>query len=179
MQSYRYTAALLAALCAPVAICGAQIEAGFSPCWAGRVCAADLVVRAIDGALPGQAMLVAAYGLTSKPIESALLAAKARGVNVRVVFDAKSNRRGVVAKHLIDGGIPLRISDRYGIMHNKFIVIGIDTVETASFNFTEAATKRKAENVVLIKGDHILASSYSKAWQRLWDEAGPAKFPKD
>lgn len=148
-----------------------KIEVGFSPCWAGRVCALDLVLKTIDSAQPGKPLLVAAYGLTSRPFGKALIAAAQRGVKVRVIADAKANRRGGITRDLSAGGIPVRYSDRYAIMHNKFMVVGGDTVETGSFNFTSAATNRNAENVMIITGNRAVASQYRQEWQRLWDEA--------
>ena len=156
----------------------AEYSIGFSPCWHGRVCATDLVVKAINESKPGERLWMAAYGLTSKPVEIALINAHRRGVDVRVVADDKSNRRGVVAKNLANAGIPLRFSDRYSIMHNKFIVFGMDTVETGSFNFTNAAAMRNAENVIIVRGEPKVARQYADEWQRLWDEAGPVDFMK-
>lgn len=153
-----------------------RIEVGFSPCWEGRICALDIVVASINEAKSGEQVLMAAYGLTSKPIEAALISAHRRGAKVRVLADEKSNRKTIVAKHLIQAGIPVRFDDRYAIMHNKFIVVGADTVETGSFNFTAAAATRNAENVVMVKGNRALASQYAEEWNRLWDESGAVNY---
>lgn len=64
-----------------------KIEVGFSPCWTGRVCALDLVLETVDSAQPGEALLVDAYGLTSRPFGKALIAAAQRGVKVCVIDD--------------------------------------------------------------------------------------------
>ncbi len=152
-------------------------QVGFSPCWEGRVCALDLVLQAIDQTKPRQRLWMAAYGLTSKPIEAALIAAHHRGADVRIVADEKSNRRNLVTHRLSAAGIAIRFSDRYAIMHNKFIVIGTDTVETGSFNFTTSATKRNAENVIVIRGEPKIAQQYADEWLRLWEEAGPIAYP--
>ena len=39
---------------------------------------------------------------------------------------------------------------------------------TGSFNFTQAAQKYNAENVVLIYDDRALAKAYDENWQRHW-----------
>lgn len=152
-------------------------QIGFSPCWEGRVCALDLVLQAIDQAKPRQRLWMAAYGLTSKPIEAALITAHHRGADVRIVADEKSNRRNAVIHRLLAAGVPVRFSDRYAIMHNKFMVIGSDTVETGSFNFTASAAKRNAENVMVIRGEPKIAKQYADEWLRLWEEAGPIIYP--
>lgn len=151
-----------------------DIITGYSPCWAGRACALDIVVHEIEQSKPGQPLLMAAYGLTSKPVAEALIAANARGVKVRVLADAKSNRRKFsIAQVLANRGIPVRLNDRYAIMHNKFMVIGSDTVQTGSFNYTQAAAKSNAENVIVIHGDREVVRQYTAEWNRLWDEGDP------
>jgi phospholipase D len=50
-----------------------------------------------------------------------------------------------------------------GIAHNKVIIIDNEKVITGSFNFTNDADKRNAENVVLIK-DPYVAEQYIENW---------------
>ncbi|WP_416414165.1 phospholipase D-like domain-containing protein [Pantoea sp. App145] len=58
-------------------------------------------------------------------------------------------------------------------MHNKFIVTGNNLVETGSFNFTAAAAKQNAENVMVINGDRALTTQYQAEFNRLWNESVP------
>jgi phosphatidylserine/phosphatidylglycerophosphate/cardiolipin synthase-like enzyme len=51
------------------------------------------------------------------------------------------------------------------IAHNKVMVIDGDTVITGSFNFTNAAEERNAENL-LVFHDATLASQYAANWHR-------------
>jgi phosphatidylserine/phosphatidylglycerophosphate/cardiolipin synthase-like enzyme len=46
--------------------------------------------------------------------------------------------------------------------HNKVMVIDGDTVITGSFNFTAAAEKSNAENLLIVAGKHALAEGYEK-----------------
>lgn len=39
---------------------------------------------------------------------------------------------------------------RYSIMHDTFAVIDGETLETGSFNFTSAAERKNAENVIVL-----------------------------
>ena len=56
-------------------------------------------------------------------------------------------------------------------MHNKFIIIDDSTTELGSFNYTSAAEKKNAENVMVIRGNKEVASRYMQEWDRLWGES--------
>lgn len=115
---------------------------------------------------------VAAYSFTSKPVATALVAAKRRGVAVRVVADEKSNTGKYTAvTYLANQGVPVRHNGRYAIMHNKFMVVDGDTVQTGSFNYTASALSRNAENVLLIQEVPELAATYQGEFNRLWNES--------
>jgi phosphatidylserine/phosphatidylglycerophosphate/cardiolipin synthase-like enzyme len=117
-----------------------------------------------------QSVRVAAYSFTSKPIAQALLEARQRGVDVRVVVDkSQATARYTAVTFLANQGIPVRTDYQYAIMHDKFIVVDGQTVELGSFNFT-AAEKNNAENVIVLH-DPALAQRYSEEWDRLWTES--------
>ena len=81
----------------------------------------------------------------------ALLKAHKAGVNVRVVVDKRNaTARYTAATVLANQGVQVRADYRYGIVHDKFIVVDGDTVETGSFNFTAAASSKNAENVLVL-----------------------------
>jgi phosphatidylserine/phosphatidylglycerophosphate/cardiolipin synthase-like enzyme len=147
---------------------GADYSVGFSPDGSAQ----QVIMSGIESAQ--SSILVAAYSFTSKQISTALLAAQRRGVKVQVVADEKSNGRSYSAvRFLANNGVPVRLNGRYAIMHNKFMVIDGQTVETGSFNFTQAATKSNAENALVLRGAPALAAKYTTEWKRLWDEAEP------
>lgn len=144
---------------------GASITVGFSP---GN--AEQTVVGVIDGAK--RTIDVAAYSFTSRPIASALLRAKERGVRVAIVADrSQKTARYTSVRFLANKGIPVRIDSRYAIMHNKFMVVDNSTVETGSFNYTKAATLHNAENVLVVRDAPSVAARYATEWQRLWNES--------
>jgi phosphatidylserine/phosphatidylglycerophosphate/cardiolipin synthase-like enzyme len=58
-------------------------------------------------------------------------------------------------------------------MHNKFLVIDGQTVETGSFNYTKAAAGKNAENAIVIRGVPSVVQAYAAEWTRLWDESEP------
>jgi phosphatidylserine/phosphatidylglycerophosphate/cardiolipin synthase-like enzyme len=141
-----------------------SVQEAFSPSQG----ATPLVVATINQAK--QSVLVAAYSFTSRPIAKTLISAHQRGVEVRVVMDDGASKSHSVAQELADGGVPVRLNDRYAIMHNKFIVIDGTTLETGSFNFTNAAEKNNAENVLVIHDQPTLTAAYIRQWHKLWDE---------
>ena len=163
--------ALAIAMAAPI-IAKPTISVGFSP--SASQGALQLVVSAINSA--SRSIDVAAYSFTSKPVAAALVAAKNQGVAVRVVADEKSNTGKYTAvTYLANQGVPVRLNGQYAIMHNKFMVVDGDTVQTGSFNYTASAVSRNAENVLLIKGAPELATSYRQEFNRLWNEADTLK----
>lgn len=116
-------------------------------------------------------ILVAAYSFTSKPIALALVDAHKRGVKVYVVADKKSNSGQYSAvTFLANQGIPVRLNDRYAILHHKFMVFDAQHLETGSFNYSAAAAQKNAENVLLLYNVPQIAAAYIEEWKRLWDE---------
>lgn len=143
----------------------ASYEVGFSP-------GGSSLAVVMDGIRSARvSILVASYSFTSKPIASALLEAERRGVKVMVVADEKANRHYSAVTFLANQGVQVRLNGLYAIHHHKFMVIDGETLETGSFNYTESAVKRNAENVLLLRHVRPLAEVYIAEWQRLWNEA--------
>lgn len=115
-------------------------------------------------------VLVQAYGFTSRPIADALIAARGRGVAVRVVVD-RSNRtaRGSQAVRCALAGVPVLYDGRHRIAHNKVVVIDDDTVITGSYNFT-ASAESNAENLLVLI-DRRLAAAYTENWHHHADHS--------
>ena len=102
-----------------------------------------------------------------EPVAVALLKAHKAGVNVRVVVTrANATARYTTATVLANQGVQVRADYRYAIVHDKFIVVDGDTVETGSFNFTAAASSKNAENVLVLH-DLAAAQRYEREWERL------------
>lgn len=147
-----------------------DVEVGFSP---GRT-AKQIVLLAIEEAKTS--IDIAAYSFTSKPIALALVDAQNRGVNVRVVADKKSNGGKYTAvTYLANHSVPVRLNDKYAIMHNKFMIVDGRSVETGSFNYTQSAASRNAENVIYLRNRPDIAEKYTQEFNRLWSEAEDKK----
>jgi len=148
-----------------LAQCGT--ESAFSP-HGGSLA---LVLKSVQNAK--QTIRIAAYSFTSKPISQALIDAHRRGVDVKVIADAKSNKH--YTTFLAHQGIPVRVNDHYAVMHNTFMVIDGRHVQTGSFSYTGAAADKNAENVLVVRDCHDLASHYVEEWHRLWEEGEALK----
>ncbi|MBI4597109.1 MAG: phospholipase D family protein [Candidatus Omnitrophica bacterium] len=133
-------------------------------CFSPRGGCTQLVVDTIASA--NSQVLVQAHSFTSEPIAQALVAARQRGVRVEAILD-KSQRSedDSRAALLARAGIPVSIDAAHAIAHNKVMVMDEDTVVTGSFNFTNSAEERNAENLLVIK-DKALASAYRENWRK-------------
>ena len=163
MAGMRIQAALLMALCLPAGAADlvlehAPVQVFFSP----HGGCTEAVLAAVGGAK--RTILVQAYSFTSVPIAEALVAAHARGVDVRIILDKsqETDRRSDFAL-VRAGGIPVWIDTVHGIAHSKVMILDGQAVITGSFNFTAAAEKSNAENLLVIR-DPGLAALYARNW---------------
>ena len=140
----------------------AQEQVCFSPPVLGGCDPLPTVVDAIRGAQ--QTVLVQIYALTSDQITDALIDAKRRGRDVRVIVDRR--RKGGLAaqvRRLATSAVPVLIDTVRGLMHNKVMIIDGATVLTGSFNYTDAAERRNAENLVVIRNPTLVAK-FTENW---------------
>ncbi len=131
-------------------------QACFTP---GGQCT-QLIVDTINSAK--KSIDVQAYGFSSQPIINALVQAESKGVQVRVILDKSNlsgNNSGIPA--LQHAGIPVSIDYKVKIAHNKVMIIDDQTVITGSFNFTNSAQTRNAENVLIVNNPQV-ASQYEQ-----------------
>ena len=155
--------ALALALCAApgAARAGtARVEAAFTP---GDDIASLIVsrIRAARGSVQMQA-----YLFTDRGIARALLAARRRGVEVEVIGDAAQHEAGGLPflAALDRAGARVYLDGAHAASHNKIVILDgareDATVITGSYNFTQAAQSRNAENVVVISGDRALTDRF-------------------
>ena len=126
------------------------------------------IVRALNAAK--KQVLVQAYLLTDDTITHALIAAHQRKIDVRILLDAVRTQQasGSDAAALSHAGIKVKLENRYDNAHNKVIVIdaGLPTavVLTGSYNFTYAAAKKNAENLLLVRNAPDVVTRYVNNW---------------
>lgn len=156
---------LIILLC-PTLVFAGNIEVGFSPSGTSL----PLVLKAINSAK--SSICMATYSFTSAPVAKALVEAQKRGVTIKIVSDEKGNSNKYTAtRYLANQGLDVRLNGNYAIMHNKFIVVDNQTVETGSFNYSAGAVDKNAENVVVMWNYPDVASKYATECNRLYNEA--------
>lgn len=126
----------------------------------------NMVVPLVDNAKKYIYMPV--FLITDKRLAQALINAKNRGVDIRVVVDA-TNARSPYSKHrlLRQHGILVKTENYAGKLHSKSIIIDDEYTIIGSMNFSKNGELKNDENVVLIK-DKTLAIFYKKFFDYLW-----------
>ncbi|MBA2660520.1 MAG: phospholipase D family protein [Nitrosospira sp.] len=139
--------------------------------------AGKLIADAINSAQ--RQVLVQAFSFTHRKIADALISAKQRGVDVKVVADKEQSHRiptSVIAR-IAAGGVPVFIDSAHNSAHNKVMVIDAGSPEaaliTGSFNFTQAAQHKNSENVLVIRGNKALTDLYLKNWRQHYEHSEP------
>jgi phosphatidylserine/phosphatidylglycerophosphate/cardiolipin synthase-like enzyme len=113
-----------------------------------------------------QSIHVQAYSFTSPAIAKALVAAKRRGLEVKIILDkSQRSERYTEADFTAHAGIPTWIDESHAIAHNKIMILDDDTVITGSFNFTRAAEENNAENLLVLHKTQELAQRYLRNWE--------------
>ena len=128
--------------------------------------AAKAIVKAIDAS--SSEVLVQAYGFTHNAIAQAIIRAHQRGVKVSVLLDQKSDHTNRYVVDLFNNAqVSMRQDGKHAIAHNKVMVIDEHIVITGSFNFTNSAETRNAENFLILKSS-ALAARYKEEWHKHW-----------
>ena len=111
---------------------------------------------------------VTMFYLTNSDIIEELISAKKRGVEIKVIVDS-SLKYEKQARHmqLIEAGIPVKIENWKGKLHQKSAIVdGVYTI-VGSTNWTKSANIVNDENMLIIKNEKI-AQKQEKEFLRLW-----------
>ena len=137
--------------------------------------------RAISkGVLPlinksGKSIYISMFYLTNYWITDALIDAHNRGVDIKIISDATLTKepKAQIFK-LREAGIPVKIENWNGKMHQKSAVFDEEYTIIASTNWTGASEYANDENMLIIKNKDI-AAKQTKEFFRLWKSI-PDKF---
>ena len=138
----------------------AKVEVAFTP----GDDIAGLIVKHIDRAK--STVQVQAYLFTDRRIANALLAARKRGVEVEVIGDAAQQQSGGLPhlRALDRAGARVYLNGTLAASHNKIVIVDgrfpAATVLTGSYNFTQAAQSKNAENVVVLSGNRAVTDRF-------------------
>ena len=101
------------------------------------------------------------YDLDLNEVADALLDAKAKKVEVRLVTDEDNVMMAAVEK-LKRAGVTVVPDNRPAIMHNKFVVVDAKSIWTGSYNFTVNGTRKNDNNALILESPEIAACYLSK-----------------
>lgn len=116
---------------------------------------------------------IAMFFLTHKGIAADLIAAKRRGVEVRVILDATAAKNGYTKHEILRAaGVPVKIEDWGGKMHMKAAAIDNRWVVAGSMNWTTAGEGGNDENTIIIDSVHH-AEQFHTWYDGLWRGISP------
>jgi phosphatidylserine/phosphatidylglycerophosphate/cardiolipin synthase-like enzyme len=120
----------------------------------------------------GNSLDIAIYSLTKPNIVNAILAAKQRGVAVRIITDSEESHTKAQANELNAlnrAGIPIKVNSHPGLMHLKVTIADENTVTTGSYNYTNEATYDNDEVLVIIRSKG-LAQDWDREFEQMWND---------
>ncbi|HEX6824950.1 MAG TPA: phospholipase D-like domain-containing protein [Nitrospiraceae bacterium] len=115
---------------------------------------------------------VAVYGFTSPRAVEAMVAAKKRGVDVRLITDSQrtedvKQRTAPQTLHL--AGIPILVNTHDGLMHLKQVVIDDEVNTTGSMNHTTSGNRYNDERLDVIT-DHAITVKAREKFLAMWND---------
>lgn len=115
-----------------------------------------------------KSIYAALYDLNSGRVAASLVAAKGRGVDVRLVTDNSNMKRESIAL-LEKSGIKVISDEKSGLMHNKFVIVDSLLVFTGSLNFTDNGFHKNDNNLLLLRSKEC-ASIYTLEFNEMYDD---------
>lgn len=128
------------------------------------------LVRIYDRAT--RSIFVAVYGFTSPRAVKALVEAKRRGVDVRVLTDRErlvDRKQQTALATLREAGIPIKINRHDGLMHLKQAVIDDEINTSGSMNQTTSGNRYNDERLDIIR-DHAMTVKAREKFLALWND---------
>lgn len=117
-------------------------------------------------------IFVAVYGLTSPLTVKALVQAKRRGVDVRIVTDRErleDVKQRAALSTLREAGIPIKINRHDALMHLKQAVIDDEINTNGSMNQTTSGNSYNDERLDIIR-DHAITVKAREKFLSLWND---------
>lgn len=117
-------------------------------------------------------LYVAVYGLTTPRAVEAMVAAKKRGVDVRLITDRQrtedvKQRAALHTLHLAD--IPILVNEHDGLMHLKQAVIDDEVNASGSMNHTTSGNRYNDERLDIIT-DHAISVKAREKFLTMWND---------
>ena len=118
---------------------------------------------------------IPAFIITHDGLSNALIKAKQRGVDVKIILDATNvHSTKSKVKALRNAGVLLKIENFAGKIHSKSIIIDDKYVIVGSMNFTNSGENKNDENSLIIE-DTRFAKHYKGFFEYIWEKI-PDKY---
>jgi phosphatidylserine/phosphatidylglycerophosphate/cardiolipin synthase-like enzyme len=117
---------------------------------------------------------VSVYGMTAPAAVKALIEAKRRGVDVRIITDRgrlDDPKQQTALGALRLAGVPIRISQHDGLMHLKQVVIDDEVNANGSMNHTTSGNRHNDERLDVITDARVTARARQKFLSMWTDRA--------
>jgi hypothetical protein len=114
---------------------------------------------------------IAIYTFTQNEIADALIAAKNRGVAIRIIADSEqATAVGSQIVRMETAGFQVKRTAglSFGIMHNKYAIFDSHALLTGSYNWSGSAETRNFENAVFIH-DAAAIAAYQANFNGIWN----------
>lgn len=154
----------------PPAVSSATVEIYYSP----EDLPGDKLVALYDRAR--RYIYVAIYGITYPPAVKALVSAKKRGVDVRVITDReklKDPKQLAALETLRLAGIPIRVNLHENLMHLKQVVVDDEVNTSGSMNQTTSGHRYNDERLDVIT-DPVTSAKARDKFLAMWND--PARY---
>jgi len=139
-----------------------ELEVYFSPADKSSRRVVELINNAKDY------IYIPTFLITHKEITQALINAKSRGIDVKIIMDANATgTRNIKYKELRAAGIALKFENFAGKLHSKTMIIDDCYIVMGSMNFSNSGENKNDENMLVITNSHF-ASEYKKFFMYLW-----------
>lgn len=115
---------------------------------------------------------VMVYSFTLDSVGDALVAAKDRGVEVKVLLEKDQLSKYSEYWKLKEAGIQVRLDGNPALMHHKVAIIDGAIVITGSYNWSASAEKRNDENLLVVRSLEV-AEAYEAEFQKVWGQGSP------
>ena len=123
---------------------------------------------------------IAAFEMNNTVITQAILAAKARGVQVRIVTDdehgLEDDDTTLVEMEL--AGIPIVDDQRTALMHDKFMILDGQVVWTGSTNYTMNGVYRNNNNMIWLRVPGVVRAYQSEFEEMFVDRQFGPRSPR-
>jgi phosphatidylserine/phosphatidylglycerophosphate/cardiolipin synthase-like enzyme len=163
--------ALASVLCLALGLHGGPVDGtGIEVLYAPDDAPLDRVVTLYQQAK--RYIYVSVYGLTYPRAVQALVAAKKRGVDVRMLTDQERTqelKQHSALQTLRLAGIPIRVNQHEGLMHLKQVVIDDEINTSGSMNHTTSGNLYNDERMDIIT-DRVLSEKARDHFLSLWND---------